>query len=451
MQNSRIGLITQRKWFVVALALAGFALFPEQTMLQVAISQDEPKKAWAATEDDPNVGANEKVQEPDEDSLRITVLGPDDKPLAGAKIHAAIWAKNPPKGNRDYVCDARGRTTVRLAQDMEILRMWASKEGHVSLFANWWPKHEANPREFPHEYTFQLEEGTTIGGRVQNEAGEPIEGARVQVRLVDPNRENGLDQHPIPNIWLAYGNDARTTDAQGKWALHTAPAGDDFEFLVMLSHPDYIGDSHWGTLQTEQNVDAASFRDLTAKIVMHRGLKLSGIITDAEGKAVPNAVVIWGDDPYLQEGSQEVRTDAKGRYQFPAKPAGELTVTVVAPGSAPDQKRIELTTETSKADFQLKPGKRLLLRFIDTNGEAIPDVGVAIEEWRGGKALYNHKHPNVLDTQIPTIADKKGIYEWTWAPNDEVTLSVYKEGYRELRNLTFTAEDETEFEVILTQ
>jgi len=399
--------------------------------------------------------AKDKTKKPPEkaaeNSLQITVLGPDEKPLAGVKIHVSVWTKEPFKANRDFVSDAQGRATVELPKQIDILRLWAEYDGHVPLFANWWPAQEARPREFPKEFTFRLENGTVIGGTVKDDDGKPIAGAKVGVQLVDPNGERGLDEHPIPSIWLASLDSCRTTDAQGRWSLDTAPAGDEFGFRIMLNHPDYVSDYSWGGLQNEQGVAADALRDRTATIVMHHGVKLSGTVIDDNKKAVPDAVVIWGDDPYMQEGSQEVRTDAKGRYKFPPLPAGALHVTVVAAGWAPDQQLVELVEAESTTDFALKPGKKLRLHFIDAKGAPVPGAGVGIESWRGGKALYNHRHPNVLDTKIPVFADKDGLYEWTWAPDDEVIFNFYSERHGELRNVKVTADGETEFDVVLSK
>ena len=52
-------------------------------------------------------------------------------------------------------------------------------------------------------------------------------------------------------------------------------------------------------------------------------------------------------------------------------------------------------------------------------------------------------------TRIPVVADKDGIYEWTWAPDGEVTFNIYKEGYQPVQSLRFTADADTEYEVTL--
>ena len=434
LSEKRLGLIVRRCWQITAVT---FAL---GLMLRTAASQDAKDKTAKPAE------------KPAENSMQVTVLGPDDKPLAGAKIHVAVWAKEPVKSNRDFVTDDKGRVSFDLPKKIDIVRLWASSDSHVSLFAQWWPAQEGRPRKIPREFTFQLEQGTVIGGIVKDDDGKPIVGAKVGVYLVHPNAERVLvNEHPIPNTWLATLESCRTTDAEGRWTLDTAPSRDEYGFMIMLNHPDYVSDYAWGGLQKEQGVSTDLLRDRTATIVMHRGIKLSGIVVDAEKKPVADAVVIWGDDPYMQEGSQEVRTDAKGRYQFPPLPVGAMHVTVVAAGWSPEQQLVELAERAATADFALKPGKKLRLHFVDDKGAAVPGAGVGIESWRGGKALYNHKHPNVLDTKIPVFADKDGLYEWTWAPDDEVVFNFYSERHGELRNVKLTADGETEFDVVLSK
>jgi hypothetical protein len=460
MRITTSGTTHSRPLPITIALLAGLLLLLGRGIKQTAAAQDvnsATEIVGAAMEDDPLTNAstqgqvNPEAQKLAGRTMQVTVVGPDEKPLAGAKIHASIWSKDPVKSNRDYVCDERGRAAIELPKSIDILRLWAGQDGHASLFANWWPEQEAVPREIPREFTFRLEKGTVIGGIVKNEDGEPIMGAKVAVQLVNPNGEKGLDKHPIPNIWLADADTPKTTDAQGRWMLDTAPSGDAFGFLVMLGHPDYVSDYSWGGLQNEQGVGPKPLRERTATIVMHRGTKLSGVVTDGDGKTISDAVIIWGDDPYFEAGSQEVRTDAKGRYQFPPLPAGALKVTVAAKGWMPEQRRVGLAAGESTADFELKPGQRLRLHFMDDAGNPIPGVGVGIRSWRGGKALYNHVHPNVLDTKIPVSADKDGVYEWTWAPEDAVTFSFHKAGYKVEDDVTLTPDSKKEFDITLTK
>jgi hypothetical protein len=199
----------------------------------------------------------------------------------------------------------------------------------------------------------------------------------------------------------------------------------------------------WGGMQGMQNVTLASLREQKGAIVMYRGIALMGTITNLDEKPVAGAVVAWGDDPYGQTSSVlfrlEVRTDEKGVYKLPPLPPLTMTVTVMAEGFSPDLRKVTVSREDPKADFKLKPGKKLRIKFVDGAGKPIPQVYVGIESWRGYKSLYNQVHPNVLDTKIPSQADKNGVYEWTWAPGDSVFYNFGKEGYEQIESRGVTA------------
>ena len=166
---------------------------------------------------------------------------------------------------------------------------------------------------------------------------------------------------------------------------------------------------------------------------------MQGNVTGPDGKPVSGAVVIWGDDPYFQEGTQEVRTDREGHFSFPPLPDGPTTVTVVGHDFAPMQEKVVIKSPMDPIAFQLNTGRTIRIRFVDKQGAVIPGVYVGIENWRGGKGLYNNRHSNVIDTGIPYQADEEGVYTWTWAPDDAVSFSFSKDGYGSIRRYEFPA------------
>ena len=406
----------------------------------------------------PQVTSSEPAQQVDETepqrrNLLVLVLGPDGSPVAGAHIHASVWTREPFKANRDYVTDSSGRTVVELPKTLSILRVWARKESHVPLFAQWWKDRQPDGHLIPKEFTFRLEKGTTIGGTIRNVDGQPIAAARVEVRRRSGGIEEELAKRPINGIWLAEGDEepcgARTTDAEGRWTLDNVPKEDDLDVSVKISHPDYVDDQLWGGLQHEQGVTTKHLQQQVATIVMKRGIRLRGIVVAEESlKRIEDAVVIWGDDPYMQTGSQEVLTDRRGMYRFPPLTPQKLRVTVVAEGFSPQMKTVELNEEemdeqfSLDASFRLKPGHAIRIRFTDTDGNPIPDVGVGITAWQNAKSLYNHRHPNVLNTKIPDRADANGVYQWTWAPAEPVQYSFWAESYEEVRERLLSPGDE---------
>lgn len=365
-------------------------------------------------------------------TMLIQVVGPDGNPLQGAHIHASIWSKLPFPGNSQYVTDEKGLALVSLPRALRILRVWARYEGRVPLFAQWWPEEQKDGHEIPEVFVFNLQQGTQIGGLVQNEEGKPIAGVTVEVMRESGGMTEELATRPVLDTWLAEGDGpdgALTTDAEGRWQLNNVPAGDDVKVRVKLSHPDYVDDETWGGLQRAQHISMKEFRDQTATIVMQHSIPVSGKVTDSDGKPVEAAVVVWGRDPYSQEGSQEVLTDENGDYRFPALPPREETITVVARDWMPELRQITIAHDMQPVNFRMKSGKTLRIRFVDNAGQPIPGVGVGLGEWRGGKSLYNHQHPNVIYTGIPGMSDGKGIYEWTWAPDDPIELYFWHEGF----------------------
>jgi beta-lactamase regulating signal transducer with metallopeptidase domain len=373
-------------------------------------------------------------------SMRVRVIGLDGKPMAGALVHAGIWTDDTTfKHNRDYTCDADGRTVVELPKSLDILRLWAHKPHCVPLFMHWEEEWFKARNPLPEEFVFKLAKGATIGGLVTNEEGKPIAEARIAVECDDPRRDKReeMGQHPIVSSHLAEGRDV-VSDANGRWSLDNVPADESYTVTINVNHPDYVSDYTWGAMQAAQGVTSGDLRRRKAKIVMHRGTVISGSVTDPKGRPVPGAVLAWGRDPYDEtSGDQmfrhEVYTDAQGVYRLPPRPADntDLRITVMAAGWAPNLKVVTCSgAKVPSVDFQLQAGRIVRFRFLDESGRPIPKAYVSIASWRGGQSLYNTKHPMVLDTRIPERADEKGIYEWTWAPDDEVRYSCGKPGYK---------------------
>ena len=363
-------------------------------------------------------------------TMKIHVVDADGQPVAAAKIHESVWTKDKDfKHNRDYTSDAKGWVDVELPKTLTILRLWSRKDGYVPLFAHWEDRMPAEQRVIPDEFTFSMEKGMVIGGIVKDEDGKPVSGARVEVMYARDFREEL--KRVSDDIWLSEGDDAATTNAEGHWSLNNVPPGDETRIRVKLSHPDYVSDFDWGE----------PVRATTTHFAMVRGTRVTGTITDPDGKPVSGALAIWGEDPYLQNRpQQEVHSDEKGVYRFPPLPDGRMTVTVVAEGWMPQLRDVEIAPKMTPVDFQLKPGKMLRIKFVDQSGNPVPGVGVGIASWRGEKSLYNHKHPNVVDSRIPRQADAGGIYEWTWAPDDPVTYSFGKENIGSVSGISLTAD-----------
>jgi alpha-L-fucosidase len=392
---------------------------------------------------------NSAAKRPAARVMRIHALAPDGKPAAGTKIEVLVWTVPMPTHMQGYVCDAAGQALVELPQTVKALQIWARHEGCVSLSAHWVPKLQADGHRIPDDFTFPFTAATTIGGFIKDEDGRPIGGASIEAILSrEPTRGGYLplyreepENRPVVDVWRALGSRARKSDAQGRWTLDNVPPGLEERVLLKLSHPDYISDFNWGGMQRIEHISIESLKRRDATLVMAKGIRVTGTVTDPNGKPVAGATVVWdngggvgvynapssppgGYGPPRPQVRGEVYTDAKGVYRLPPLPPAPIGVTVMAEGWAPDLKKITISFENPPVDFQLKPGKTLRLRFVDDLGKAVPGVLVWVGSWRGGRSLFNNERLS----KIPRNADKSGVYVWTWAPEDAVEYFYGREG-----------------------
>ncbi len=362
-------------------------------------------------------------------TLRVVVLDPQGKPLSDARIHSSIWTEE--KGfeaNRDYATDAEGAALVELPKTCYILRIWARKKSFVAMFANWERNELANGKKLPADYTFRLEPSVTAGGRIVNEQGKPISGAKVQVRIDNHPKPSGGDGRARYDIWLAERDDAAMTDADGRWRIDNVPNHPQAELSLLVAHPDYASDENWGHIQKAADVTTAALRQGTANLTLKRGVIVHGQVTDPAGKPIENAIVVHGDDPYGTTMPSKFVTDVDGQFRLPALAPGDTTLTVIAPGWAPQLRKVKLQPGLPPQDFRMTPGKPIRLRIVDDAGKAFPKAYVNLLGWKGSKSIVSHhnpNHPNVPNTKISRRPNADGVWEWLSAPEDgEVELEI---------------------------
>lgn len=390
----------------------------------------------------------EKLQDQDADNItksekrkiEVRVVGPDKKPVVGAQVMAGIWYQGT-AGTERFVTNEEGTAEITLPAETRIVRIWAWADGFTRLFANWEEEETKQGIFPPDEFTFQLITATQVGGVVVDEQNRPIEGVSVEVRQ-DQDRNKPTTGRIKPGTWLAEGDSACITDENGQWSLNNVPPGNGVKLTLKFTHPDFISDERWGEIQASHSFGLTELRAQTAEVTLRKGIQIRGSITDPNGDPVNNALIVWGDNPYFQTGSQEIMVDPDGTYLTPTQKPGKLRVTVVAQGFAPETTQVEVEPNMDEVNFAMSPGHELKIQFVDEAGEAIPNVWVGIERWRYSNALYNNRHPNVLATGIPVRSDGQGIYTWEWAPEDTVGYSFHANGYVDQHDIPLVATGE---------
>ena len=358
-----------------------------------------------------------------ERQLQVEVLDEDGQPISGAKIHASTWteaAAYKDKGNVDYQTNDRGIADVLVYPQLTILRLWVSRPGHVTLFFHW---EEGETDRIPTRYSCLLARGTELGGVVVDPEGKPVAGAKVEVQLDGGGTKVDANSNSSNNPWLAEGDDAAVTDELGRWSINNVPAGDDLDLRMSVVHPEFLCDTARRSI-AKFGLTLDVLRNKSATVQLERGIPLTGHVLDPDGKPVPEAVIIWGDDPYMETGSQETRTDEQGRFIVPPHKPGPVRLTVVAKNWMPQMLVVDVQENIKPVEFRMSPGRKLHVKVVDSDGKPYPRIYLGVEQWRGAKSLYNTRHPNVLNTGIPLRADENGEYVWDWAPDDAVLFQL---------------------------
>ena len=375
-----------------------------------------------------------KAQDSDNEFHSITIQLFDDagKPLPNTPLrkhylYRADDNETPQIDNSPLQTDSGGKVRVAVTGSPLQLMIHADVDGFVPMYAMWRDEQFARG-EVSENVTFQLQRGTTIGGRVVDEDGKPVPKVVVEVRceIADPPSGDARVSGSLADE--EEGTEAYT-DANGEWSIHNAPAG-TAKFYVALKHPEFASDP--GVIAVRgQPTDSGALRDRTARFEMQRGVIVSGRVTDRNGDPVTAGYVILGDYPTLARKPAVFEIQRDGTYRLPPQKPGNQRLTVVADGFAPQTRQVELTSMMEDPDFQLQPGHPVTIQIVDENGERIAGALVSIEGWQNTRTIYNmpSRNPHVRDLGISFRADEAGVFHWDSAPADPVDYVAGMPGY----------------------
>ena len=317
--------------------------------------------------------------------------------------------------------DGEGKCKIALgAEAPDYMRVEVKKEGFVPIRLAW-RKGPGQP-EIPDQYTLALERGTSIGGIIHDEQGNPIEGASVY--LLVP----GGDEVERVSIY----DHIEKTDADGRWRCDIVPSKLD-EIWIRLAHRDHISDEMYGKTPKPP---MESLRAMIGVMVMKQGITVSGRVIDANGKPIEGASVAQGSD---RHGSHypSTQTNSEGRFSFENVRPGEMVLTVQANSYSPDLKHFTVNQGMEPLEFRLEPGRPIRGRIVDNEGQPLAGAFVAADSWRGHRSLMWR-----VDT------DAQGRFEWHEAPADEVLIDMGKQGYMSVRNYGMSP-SEQEYEITM--
>ncbi|MBN2590416.1 MAG: carboxypeptidase regulatory-like domain-containing protein [Sedimentisphaerales bacterium] len=328
----------------------------------------------------------------------------------------------------NYKTDSNGQCKINLeGKPRDYVRIVTAKDSYVPSRVIW--SKSSTVQQVPSQYTLTMIPGTRIGGKVQNEQGEPIEGVIVGIYL----RKEYIGPEASLTITLFPYEEKVKTDSNGYWEYDKLP--DDFkaeELRIFLEHPDYISDNLIPGLIPQAITPLpplSQLRDMSSIMKMKSGVLLSGRVLDSDGRPIQNALVSEAIDRF-ERTYPDARTDKEGNFFYKSATAGKFTLAVQAKGYSPDTLEVDVQSGISPVEFRLEPGHKVTGKIVDKDGKPIAGATIGIQSWRGTE---------VLDWS--TVTNAEGYFHWDEAPADEALCYIQSREYMGLNNYLIIGSD----------
>ena len=189
------------------------------------------------------------------------------------------------------------------------------------------PSITVKPGEQVTGYQLEMTPRAVLAGRVVDEAGDPVQGVRVQAMAVLP--ENApVVLNPAPNPGTDDRGEFRLIMAAGKYHLQAttnSPGGgerpevrsDGTSEAVYTTtfYPSVVRKDRAGVVEAVAGKDVGGLEIRLAR--QQQGLSISGVITGIpEGTTRPWVVMQFGDKPPLPTNSRSTSAAADGKFKF---------------------------------------------------------------------------------------------------------------------------------------
>ena len=394
--------------------------------LLAAISVPHLRAAGEATPDNPQAAA--AVPAGPDREFELSVVGPDGKPIPDAVVELSAEPLPTPDQIRKgklirqqmhgvfVATDAAGQIVVELPQAPERFGVFITNPRYGPYWTGWSSETHAEP--IPPRFTAELEAAWSVGGVIVDAGGKPAEGVEVHPSIEFKKRPGDVRQ---------FGSGARAkTDAAGKWHFDSVPVS-MAAVHVEIDHPSFM--------PIRRSLNRGEFRiepgrQPATRIVLDRGLTVTGKVTDEAGKPIVGALVrtkFWND-------IRQATTGTDGVYKLIGCEPKPVHLVVSATGRATDMKDLNIEPRMGPVDFRMKPGGTVRVRVLDEQGNPVPRARVFFQQWRGRYQYFEFGLVN-------QYTDDKGVWVWQEAPVDEFRADICPPGGMTLQRQPLVARE----------
>ncbi len=343
-------------------------------------------------------------------------------PKQSWKVLVGSWTKDGSYGQFMRANESGVLTVEHSGKNVNNVSFSIFATGFAPFWASW--SMSDRSESLPARYTAVLDAGISMGGVIEDDEGNLIENAQVHPSVEYKKRAEDKRQ-------LGVGREY-TTDSKGRWQVDTIPA-DSPSVYVTVTHSDFMPTSMKLEVSKFRLVDSAKPSEA---IKLSRGLTLSGLVSDANGDPIPDAIV----RTQLRNETLEATTDALGKYHLPRCAEGSTAVAVTASGFGPEVKDVNIQPGMSPVDFILPPGNTIRVRVTDSDGKPIKRTRMFFQRWRN-RINFAYQMGMMFE-----YTDENGVWESNSAPQDALVFDVCPPGSMQIVDQSLAArEDEYHF------
>ncbi len=327
----------------------------------------------------------------------LRIVGPGGKPIPGAPAEFSKYSKiqaaqircgtflNRPRYGAKVKADDGGRIASPKAtpDPLERLDIFITIPGFAPYWAGWDLK--ANSEPIPTELTAKG-------------------GVRVDRRWDRCRRRREADRQCSDYLRDRIHKAARATRGNGASATCGGPTIEESGLSRVPSSldavPVEINDPNFMTQRLTLSralFSIAPGHSPLGKVVLKRGLIVTGKVTDELGKPIAKATV----RTKFGNNVRTALTGADGVYRLEGCEPGHARIVVSAKGRARAIEQVEVAPKMQPVDFQMSPGGTLRIRVLDERGKPVPKATIFFQRWRGRIQYFEFD-------QVPRSTDDRG-------------------------------------------
>jgi len=370
-----------------------------------------------------------QITEGDIHTLEVNLVDRDSREPIGntAVVVSSSYLKDTFRRNKVlYLTDSQGRCRITLVREgLVTIGIGIQKKGYCKIEKSWSNySSSAFGRvpivNLPQSHVLEMVRASALGGIVQDTEGKSIAGAEVHINL-------HLEE-PSGNIYVDH---AVRTDSEGRWRIDGVP--DEAErFSLQVKHPDYGGDN--GRNRHISGDALVNVRALKHAETLDKGLTVTGRVLYEDGKPIAGATALLSIRSYspiytLTDASGAFRlTCSSDRSAYRETPA----LIVEAPGYAPVQQNVNIQPTPEPLEFYLTRGRSIACRVVDVEGQPLAGAWTVVQPLEGNR----YYSAWLKDT------DDQGKFQIPNVPENDVKLTVGKQGYITIRDHIVSASDD---------